>query len=871
MIGGWRSKSPALRHFVKDRAAMLGLAIVVGLTLFAVVVPWLLPHDPNASDFSLSRDRHGAPPGPSAAHWLGTDSLYRDLLARLAHGARLSLSIATAATLMTTAIGAAVGITAGYLAGTRLSFIDTLLMRVVDVVLALPFLLFVTAIGVAVGRADPTTVLLVLGLTAWTGAARLVRTKTMQIRELDFITAARALGAGPLRVVVRHILPNVAGPLLVIATTSIGQMILYEAVLGYLMVGIQPPQATWGRMLHEAEPYLSTRLSLVAVPGFAILLSVLGWSRVGEGVRAAIDPAAREPRRARRLPADLALAGAALLLVAMATPNRVRPPIGEESASGEPQRGGWLRVATFVNVRTLDPALAYDEGTAPITELVFSRLVTWDAAGAIAADLARDVALSADGRTYTFTLREGLRFHDGSALLAADVKRSIERTIHPKTPSPGASLYESIVGFADYHAGKAPHLEGVRVIGDHVVAFDLKEPDATFLPVMTLGFAAPVCASAGTRAETAGAFAPCGAGPFRLESWDPDRSVRLVRHDGYHLPGRPYLDGIEWFTDVAQRTQRYKFERGELDYLRDFNAADATLYLTDPAWAGRGRWVSRKATSAIFLNTEIAPFDDPAMRRAVAFAVDPSVLGKVNPFVAELDRILPDSIPGPDRSTPMRRHDRAAALAELARAGYAFDPATGKGGYPHVIEYHTVPDSFDQQAGEIFQQQLAQVGIRIRLRAVSWATYQAEISRRRTAAMGRAGWGADFPDPSNFFEPTLSSSAISDEGSQNYAFFADAAFDDLLARAHRERDRTQRMALYAEAEAVVNRLAPWVPTHVSRSLEIWQPYVRGYQPHPLIAQRYGEVWIDARARTRLAAAAGPPALAFVPFGGAPAR
>ena len=870
-MGERRSRSPALRHFASNRAAMFGLSIVIGLTLFAIFIPLLLPHDPNESDFSLSRDRYGAPPGPSTSHWLGTDPLYRDLLSRLAHGARLSLSIATAATLMTSAIGAAVGIAAGYLAGTRLSFIDTLLMRVVDVVLALPFLLFVTAVGVAVGRADTGTVLLVLGLSGWTGAARLVRAKTMQVRGLDFVAAARALGAGPLRIIRDHILPNVAGPLLVIATTSVGQMILYEAVLGYLMVGVQPPQATWGRMLHEAEPYLSTRLALVAAPGFAILLAVLGWSRVGEGVRDALDPTVRGAPRARRLPADLALAAAALLLVALATPNRVLPPIGEEGGSPTPQHGGWLRVATFLNIRTLDSALAYDEGTAPITELVFSRLVTWDEAGAIVPDLAREVVLSADGRTYTFVLREGLRFHDGSAVHAVDVKRSIERTAHPKTPSPGASLYESIVGFADYHAGEAPHLEGVRVLGDRVVAFDLKEPDATFLPIMTLAFAAPVCGSAGAHAETTGTFTPCGAGPFRVESWDPDGSVRLVRHGGYHVPGRPYLDGIEWFTSVTPRSQRYKFERGDLDYLRDFNAADAALYLTDPAWAGRGRWVSKKATSAIFLNTELAPFDDPAMRRAVAFAVDPSVLEKVNPFVTELDRILPESIPGPDRSTPMRRHDPAAARAELARAGFPFNPETGEGGYPRVIDYHTVPDSFDQQAGEVFQQQLARVGIRIRLRLVSWATYQAETSRRRTAVMGRAGWGADFPDPSNFFEPTLSSRAISDEGSQNCAFFSNAGFDDLLGRAHREREPTRRMALYAEAETIVNQLAPWVPTYVARSLEMWQPYVRGYAHHPVIAQRYQDVWIDPRARARVVTTAKLGALAFLPFGGAPGR
>jgi ABC-type dipeptide/oligopeptide/nickel transport system permease subunit/ABC-type transport system substrate-binding protein len=875
-----RDSNQAMRRFRRSRPAMVGLVIVALLALFALLGPLVLPHDPLASDFTLTRGPFGAPPGPSAAHWLGTDSLYRDLLARLASGARLSLGVALAATVMSTAVGAAVGLTSGYFAGTRLAIIDSILMGLVDVVLALPFLLFVTAVGVAVGRADVGTILLILGLTGWSGAARIVRAKTIQTKELDFVAAARALGARPLRIIRKHILPNVAGPLLVIATTSVAHMILAEAVLGYLTVGVQPPRPTWGRMLHEAEPYLGTRLLLVAVPGFAILLSVLGFNRVGEGLREALEPDDRGAPRANRFPFDLILAGAALLLVALATPNELRPPLSAGPDGGEPTPGGWLHVATFVNIRTLDPALAYDEASQPMTELVFSRLVTWDPDGHIVPDLAREVSTSADGKTVTFVLREGVRFHDGAELRAMDVKRSLERTLHPKSPSPGASLYEGIVGFSEYHGGKSPGLAGVRLLGDYSLAVDLKEPDATFLPVMTLAFAAPVCPSMGAVADSLAPSEPCGAGPFRVESFDPDRGVRLARHAGYHRPGRPYLDGVDWLTSVKPRTQRYKFEDGELDYVRDLGATDASLYQADPAWAGRGRWVAKKATNAIFLNTEVAPFDDVAMRRAVAFAVDPSVLQKVSSDVAPLDRILPESVPGPDRSEPMRRHDREAALAELAKAGYPFDPATGRGGYPRTIEFVTLPDSFDQLAAEVYQQQLAKVGIRVELRLTSWATYQAEASRRHTVAMGRAGWGADFPDPSNFFEPTLSSAAIQEEGSQNFAFFANPAFDDLLARAHRERDRARRMELYAEAERVVRDQAPWVPTYVARTLELWQPYVRGYEAHAVLSQRYTDVWLD-RAKpgspgaTGAAPASRDPggsrALAFIPFGRPPGR
>ncbi|WP_438036756.1 ABC transporter substrate-binding protein [Sorangium sp. So ce204] len=838
----------AARRFLADRSALLGLGIVALLSLFAAVGPAVIPHDPNASDFTLARDASGAPPGPSAAHWLGTDPLFRDLLARLAHGARLSLAVALSSTALATGLGALVGVTAGMAAGTRADALDGALMRLVDVILALPYLLFVTAIGVAVGRADVGTILLVLGLTGWTGAARVVRAKTAELAQRDFVASARALGAGPLHIVRRHVLPNVGGTLLALATISAGQMILAEAALGYLGVGAQPPTATWGRMLHEAEPYLGVRPLLVAAPGFAIVLAVLGFHRASEGLRDALDPAGASLPRGRRLPVDLLVAGAALLLLSGGSAGGVRAPLGGEPAPGAPVRGGTLRLATTVNARALDPAIAYDELSSTVAELVFARLVTWDQGGRITPDLARAIEVERGGRTYVFTLREGVRFHDGAELRAADVKRSIERTLHPRTPSPGASQYDMIEGFAAYHAGAAPHLAGVRVLGDHAVAIDLRAPDATFLPLMTLAFMAPVCPSSGAAVDAASPPPPCGAGPFRVARWDQDGSIGLARHEGYFRPGLPYLDAIAWQTGVRATTQRYKFEEGELDVLRDLTAIDAAAYRAAPGWEGQRRWVTRDRTNAVFLNTELAPFDKLAVRRAVAFALDPTVLEKVRPDLLALDRVLPPSIPGPPRDAPMRQHDLPRALEQMAAAGYPYDPATGRGGYPGVIDYIAVPDTLEQAIGEIVQQQLARIGLRVRLRLVSWATYLAEASRRRAVPMGWVGWQADFPDPASVFEPTLSTRAIRDEGSQNYAFFSDEELDRTLDAAHAEQDRARRLALYDRAERIVRDRAPWVPTYTARQLELWHPYVRGHEGAAALTSRLHEVWLDPSAR-----------------------
>lgn len=275
------------RGLLSNRSAAIGLAIVVAILLFAIVGPFLARHDPYTSDFEHGISAQHLPVPPNGEFVLGTDRLFRDQLARLAHGARVSLLIGFAATVIATILGAAVGIIAGWLEGT---LIDTVLMRIVDVGLAFPFLLIVMALGAALERTTASTIFLTLGLTGWLGVARMVRSKTLQVRSLDFITAARALGQPPRAIILRHVLPNVAGPILVIATIMVAQMILAESVLSYLGAGIAPPTPTWGHMLFEGQDYLTAAPWIAVTPGVAILATVLGFNLLGEGLRDALDP-----------------------------------------------------------------------------------------------------------------------------------------------------------------------------------------------------------------------------------------------------------------------------------------------------------------------------------------------------------------------------------------------------------------------------------------------------------------------------------------------------------------------------------------------------------------------------------------------------
>jgi ABC-type dipeptide/oligopeptide/nickel transport system permease subunit len=281
-----------LHRLVRDRGALTGAVLVACLVAFALLFPLVSSHDPFASDFARGIGPSGGPAPPGSAFLLGTDRIFRDELVRLACGARLSLFIAASATLLATAIGGIVGIAAGFFRGVT----DLVLMRLVDVGLAFPFLLLVMAIGAALGKTTPATILLVLGLTGWLGSARIVRAKTIQIRDADFVTASRALGQSTPRILFLHVLPNVAGPLAVLATLSIAQMIVAESVLSYLGAGIAPPTPTWGHMLFEGQDMALVAPWTLVAPAVAILVSTLAFNLLGEGLRDALDPTSVERR-----------------------------------------------------------------------------------------------------------------------------------------------------------------------------------------------------------------------------------------------------------------------------------------------------------------------------------------------------------------------------------------------------------------------------------------------------------------------------------------------------------------------------------------------------------------------------------------------
>ncbi|HEV2038364.1 MAG TPA: ABC transporter permease [Candidatus Eremiobacteraceae bacterium] len=277
------------RKFRRHRLALTGAFVLIVMVLAAIFAPWLSHFDPNAIDPHWQ----GNPLAPGQfGHWLGTDEIGRDLYTRILFGARISLTLAITAVVIEVLLGTLVGAVAGYYGGR----IDGLLMRLTDTFLSIPLLpLLLVLTGIVAATSSKASlnfgsIVLIIGLLSWMNVARLVRGSFLSLREKEFAEAARAIGASDREIVVKHLLPNAVAPIVVQATLDVGNVILLESALSYLGFGIQPPTASWGSMLSNAQENISIAPWAAIYPGLAILITVLAVNYMGDGLRDAIDP-----------------------------------------------------------------------------------------------------------------------------------------------------------------------------------------------------------------------------------------------------------------------------------------------------------------------------------------------------------------------------------------------------------------------------------------------------------------------------------------------------------------------------------------------------------------------------------------------------
>ena len=266
-------------RFKTNKLGMAAAIFLLVLFLLSFLAPWIAPYDPVAIDVKAVLMP------PSLKHPLGTDMLGRDVLSRLIYGSRISLKVGFVAVGIATVIGTFLGALAGYYGG----LIDTMIMRLVDIMLCFPSFFLILAV-VAFLEPSIWNIMIVIGLTSWMGVARLVRAEFLSLKERDFVLAAKAMGASDLRIIFKHLLPNAMAPILVSATLGIPGAILTEAALSFLGIGVQPPTPSWGNMLTAGKDNLEIAWWLSVFPGLAILLTVLAYNLLGEAIRDALDP-----------------------------------------------------------------------------------------------------------------------------------------------------------------------------------------------------------------------------------------------------------------------------------------------------------------------------------------------------------------------------------------------------------------------------------------------------------------------------------------------------------------------------------------------------------------------------------------------------
>lgn len=259
--------------------ALAGFIIIITMFLLAMLAPWVAPYDPDAFDVKAILL------APSWQHWMGTDGLGRDVLSRMLYGGRISLLVGLVAVGISTAIGIVLGALAGYYRG----WVDTVIMRLVDIMLSIPSFFLILAV-IAFLTPSIVNIMIVIGLTSWMGVTRLVRAEFLSLSSREFVLASRSLGAKDARLIFTHLLPNSLTPIIVSAVLGVAGAVLLESGLSFLGLGVQAPQASWGNILTDGKEYIQFAWWLSLYPGMAILLTVLGYNLLGEGLRDALDP-----------------------------------------------------------------------------------------------------------------------------------------------------------------------------------------------------------------------------------------------------------------------------------------------------------------------------------------------------------------------------------------------------------------------------------------------------------------------------------------------------------------------------------------------------------------------------------------------------
>ncbi|MEP9399624.1 ABC transporter substrate-binding protein [Mesorhizobium sp. KR2-14] len=474
------------------------------------------------------------------------------------------------------------------------------------------------------------------------------------------------------------------------------------------------------------------------------------------------------------------------------------------------KKGGSMIVTYKDDVSTLDPAIGYDWQNWSMIKSLFDGLMDYEpGTTTLKKDIAEDYTISEDGKTFTFTLRKGVKFHNGRELTAEDVKYSIDRVVDPKTQSPGAGFFGSIVGFEEASEGKAEGLSGITVIDPYTIKFELSRPDATFLHVMAINFSHVVPKEEVEKYGADFGKHPVGSGAFKLAEWSLGQKLVFERFADYWNPDLPKLDQITFEVGQEPIVALLRLQKGEVDIPGDgIPPAKFIEVKDDPAFKDLIIQGGQLHTGYVTMNVKIAPFDNVKVRQAVNMAINKDrIVRIINGRAIPANQPLPPSMPGYAKDYAGYAYDVEKAKALLAEAGLA------DGFETELFVANTDPQPRIAQA---IQQDLAAIGIKASIKALAQANVIAAGGEPDGAPMvwsGGMGWIADFPDPSNFYGPILGCGGAV-QGGWNWSWYCNEDLEKKATEADSIVDpakQGEREAMWRDIYVKIMEDAPWAP------------------------------------------------------------
>ncbi|HVX29600.1 MAG TPA: ABC transporter substrate-binding protein, partial [Nitrolancea sp.] len=484
---------------------------------------------------------------------------------------------------------------------------------------------------------------------------------------------------------------------------------------------------------------------------------------------------------------------------------------GAHAASAAAIKQGGAMVVSFKDdMATLDPAIGYDWQNWSIIKSLYSRLMDYvPGTTTLRPDLAESFDVAPDGLTYTFKLRHGVKFHNGRELTADDVIYSLDRTVNPKTQSPGASFYHSIKGYDDVQGGKADHLAGVTAVDPYTVKIELSTADATFLHELALNFASVVAKEDVAKYGADYGHHPDGSGAFFVSDWTLGQHIILQRNKDYYWPGIPYLDQITFDIGQDPVVDLLRLQKGEVDVLGDgIPPAKYAEVMADPNEKANVVTGPQLQTVYVTMNTTMKPFDDVRVRKAVNMAINKDrIIQIINGRAIPANQPLPNRIPGYDKDYKGYPYDVAGAKDLLKQAGL-------EAGFDTELYVSNVDPN--PRIGQAIQQDLAAIGIRASIKSLDQADVIAAGGTPNTAPMiwsGGMAWIADFPDPSDFYGPILGCGGAT-QGGWNWSWYCNKDRDAEAKQADSIIDPAKQDERYDEWRQFFDKImddAPWVP------------------------------------------------------------